>query len=84
MSIASEDLLVKALELPEADRAELAHRLLRSLEPEISDREPGYEEAWAALIEERSRSIDEGRATLIPWEEARVRLRRSFAKGRES
>ena len=84
MGTVAEDVFSKALGLPEADRAELARRLLLSLEPEATEQVTAQEEAWAALIEERARSIDEGRATLVPWEEVRARLKRSLAESRKS
>jgi len=63
------DLRAKALELSGPEREELAHALLRSLEPEGSERSPGYEKAWASEIERRLRDIDEGRAKLLTWQE---------------
>lgn len=67
----AEDLLRQALELSEAERAEIAGVLLESLEPPA---EAGVEEAWHKEVERRLRAIDAGEAELIPWEEAREQL----------
>ncbi len=80
MSMPSE-LLSQLLDLPVADRAEIACRLLLSLEPEGPERDPDWEESWKAEIEARLLAIDEGRTTLIPWEEVRDRLRQSLSTG---
>jgi putative addiction module component (TIGR02574 family) len=69
-----EELYEKASELPPKDRAELAGRLLESIEDEP---EEGVEEAWAAEIERRMTDYREGRVKTIPWSEVRARLHRS-------
>ncbi|HET8775459.1 MAG TPA: addiction module protein [Thermoanaerobaculia bacterium] len=61
----------EASSLPEADRAELAGRLLESLHGEP---EEGVEAAWAEEIERRIRQIDSGEVKTIPWEEVRAKL----------
>ena len=68
------DLLTRVLALPEADRAELASRLLLSLEE--SD-EPGadHEALWAEEIERRRPAFDRGETTAAPWGEALKRIR---------
>jgi putative addiction module component (TIGR02574 family) len=71
MSPNVEKLFREASDLPEADRAELAGRLLDSLETE---RDEGVEAAWAEEIERRIRQIDSGEVKTIPWEEVRAKL----------
>ena len=65
------ELFREASELPEADRAELAGRLLETLHGE-PDAE--VEAAWAEEIERRVRQLDSGEVKTIPWEEVRARL----------
>ena len=65
------DLFHEASQLPETDRAELAGRLLESLQNEPDE---GVEVAWAEEIERRVRQIDSGEVTTIPWEEVRAKL----------
>ncbi len=72
-----QDLFREASKLPENDRAELAGRLLESLErPADAD----VEAAWAEEIERRIRQIDAGELKTIPWEQVRAEL---FARSRE-
>jgi putative addiction module component (TIGR02574 family) len=71
MSPNVEKLFREASDLSEADRAELAGRLLDSLE---SERDEGVEAAWAEEIERRIRQIDSGEVKTIPWEEVRAKL----------
>jgi len=68
-----EELLEQASELTPNDRAELAGRLLESIEePPDAD----VEEAWAAEIERRMADYRAGRVTTIPWSEVRAHLHR--------
>ncbi|HUY93192.1 MAG TPA: addiction module protein [Pirellulales bacterium] len=75
MSTDAESLYQAALRLPEDERFLLANRLLDSVEAE---RDPDYEEAWAAEIGRRIEEIDNGTAEMIPWEEVQARLRRGL------
>lgn len=74
------ELLPELLALPEADRAELAHRLFDSLgDGEDADPDPVYsdpevEAAWADEIAQRLDDVRSGRVTPIPWEEVHRRL----------
>jgi putative addiction module component (TIGR02574 family) len=68
-----EELYEKASELPVEERAELAGRLLESIEKNADD---GVEEAWAAEIERRMADYRAGRVTTILWSEVRARLHR--------
>lgn len=62
----------EALQLPEAERAELAHNLVGSLDgPADGD----AESAWDAEILRRLDEIDSGAAKLIDREEFRRRMK---------
>ncbi|MEO9593313.1 addiction module protein [Rhodopirellula bahusiensis] len=76
MDTQSQQLLATALGMPESDRATLAASLLRSLDP--AD-DPLADAAWAAEIERRIESIDNGTAELRPWDDvmSEMRQRRS-------
>ena len=77
MARSLQELLREASQLPENDRAELAGRLIQSLEgPPDQD----VEAAWADEIERRIREIDEGKVETIPWEQVRAEL---FGRSRE-
>lgn len=65
--------LTVALELPEHERAEIAARLLESLDE--ADRE-GVDEAWALEIERRCAALDSGEAVTSDWNEFRARIER--------
>ena len=66
-----------ALALPTPNRAQMAERLLKSLD-HPSQKE--IDEAWAVEIERRIREIDEGKVKLLPGKQVlrslRARLRR--------
>ncbi|MGE3074033.1 MAG: addiction module protein [Dehalococcoidia bacterium] len=62
-----ESVLNQAMELDEDEREMLAIRLGMSLREQ---KEPGYDEAWAAEIKKRLEEIDRGEAELVDWEEA--------------
>ena len=67
-----EEVRSDALNLPESERAELAHDLMASLD---GPAEPDAENAWDAEILRRLAEIDSGTAELIDREEFRRRLR---------
>lgn len=71
MSRRMEDLYEEASQLTENDRAELAGRLLESLDGEP---DPAVEMAWATEIERRIKEIENGEVELIPWETVREEL----------
>ena len=68
MSLTTERILEDVLSLPEDQRAELAVRLLQSLDREI---DPDAEAAWAAEIERRCAAVDAGAITLSDWHDVR-------------
>jgi len=68
-------LLEQALSLPERDRAEIATRLLESLDPETQQ---DVDEAWAAEIERRCSAVDAGMLGTSDWKDVRVRIERDI------
>jgi putative addiction module component (TIGR02574 family) len=74
MTRAVEELYEQAARLPAEDRAELAGRLLESIEGSPDE---GVEEAWAAEIERRMAEYRAGRVKTIPWSEVRAHLHRA-------
>jgi putative addiction module component (TIGR02574 family) len=66
-------LLDEALRLPEKDRADLAVKLIQSL-----DRNPDndVDAIWAQEIERRCAAVDAGEAVTSDWEEVRSRIER--------
>lgn len=74
MTRAVEELYEQASRLPEEDRAELAGKLLESIE-DLPDE--GVEEAWAVEIERRMSDYRAGRVKTIPWSEVRAHLHRA-------
>lgn len=68
MTTKSTKLLAEALQLSERDRAEIAARLLDSLD---SQRDENVREAWDAEITRRIGEVDQSEVTLMPWPEAR-------------
>ena len=66
------EVLRDALALPPEARAALVDSLIESLDRVIDE---GAEEAWLEEIYRRLQQIDSGAVQLIPWEDARRRLR---------
>jgi putative addiction module component (TIGR02574 family) len=66
------EVLRDALALPLEVRASLIDSLIGSLDPEV---DVGAESAWREEVARRLDEIDSGAVELIPWEEARRRLR---------
>ena len=65
MNTQSQQLLQSALALPETDRAQIAASLIHSLDGERSE---DVDAAWAAEIEHRIQSIDNGEIKLTTSE----------------
>ncbi|MBI5757948.1 MAG: addiction module protein [Planctomycetales bacterium] len=76
MSTVSE-VLTEALELSQPERAEVAHRLLLSLEPDDDERE--VDEAWAQAIRQRLQDIRQGKVEVVDWDVARDRIRAALS-----
>jgi putative addiction module component (TIGR02574 family) len=68
-------LLEQVLSLPERDRAEIATRLLESLDPETQQ---DVDEAWAAEIERRCAAVDAGALGTSDWKDVRARIERDI------
>lgn len=66
-----EDLLSDVLRLPPEERAEVAHKLLLSLE---ESEDPGAEDAWSEEVERRAREVLDGSVKTVPWEQVEARL----------
>jgi putative addiction module component (TIGR02574 family) len=74
MSTAADEILRGALTLSDADRAEVAARLLESLD-ESADTSPAeIEAAWAAEIERRCAALDSGETTTTAWAEVQQKI----------
>jgi putative addiction module component (TIGR02574 family) len=58
------------------DRAELAHFLIQSLDPEMDD---DAEAAWEAELARRAEEIDSGRAVGVPAEQVFAELRKKYS-----
>jgi putative addiction module component (TIGR02574 family) len=71
----AEKFLAAALELPEHDRAEIAARLLESLDEQDQE---DVDEAWAREIERRCAALDSGEAVTSDWAEFRARVERDI------
>ena len=69
-----EQLYQEASGLSQDERAELAGRLLESLDDQ---RDPDAEEAWAREIERRMDDFRSGKVETISWSDLRARLHRS-------
>jgi len=75
MERAARQVLSEALELPERHRAEVAARLIESLD---HANEENVDIAWAAEIERRCADRDAGRTTGSDWEDVRQRIEREI------
>ncbi len=72
----TKQVMTQALELPVAERARVAERLISSLEAEP---DPEVELAWQQEIHRRLDEMDRGEVSYVSWEEVRDRLRRRRA-----
>ena len=77
MTKGAEKILAEALTLDTRERADLAAKLLASLDGEPDDE---VEAAWAAEVERRIQDIDAGRAELVPWEDVERRIEKEIRK----
>ena len=73
MTDTATSLLEQVLSLAEHDRAEIAARLLESLEETNHD---GVDDAWAREIEGRCDTLDSGEAVTSAWNDFRARIER--------
>lgn len=65
MTTGSESLLHEALRLPATDRANLAARLIESLDDDQVEPDPDYDAAWAEEVERRIADLAAGRVTTV-------------------
>jgi hypothetical protein len=70
------EFLNAAMRLGIEERAEIAHQLLLSLEPDVVDDDAG--QAWAEEIRRRLIAIREGRVLLRDWDDALSDIRQSI------
>jgi putative addiction module component (TIGR02574 family) len=68
-------LLDQVLSLPENDRAEMATRILESLDPEAQH---DVDEAWALEIERRCAAVDAGTLATSDWKDVRACIEREI------
>jgi putative addiction module component (TIGR02574 family) len=72
------DLVDRAMHLSDDDRAELARRLILSLEPTAFDSDA--EQAWDAEIARRLKEYNKGGVTPIDWRDATDRAQQAIRK----
>ncbi len=70
------------LNLPQEERARLAHRLIVSLD-EDAPADEGVEAAWLEEIKRRDAEIERGEAELIPAEEVMRRVSEVLKKNKK-
>jgi hypothetical protein len=68
------DVLTLAMQLPEKERAAIAHELLLSLEPEAFD-DDEISSAWQTEIESRLQKIADGKHQSHDWRQALQEIR---------
>ena len=71
MSSKIDAILNAAMDLTDEERVDLADRLFSSVSEEYRTE---VDRAWAEEIDRRAKEIDEGKVTLVPWDEVRDRL----------
>jgi putative addiction module component (TIGR02574 family) len=70
-----DQLLAEAKKLPPDDRQSFAIELLDSLEGEEDLDEAAWLESWRPELERRLKSLEDGTAETIPWDDVKRRLR---------
>jgi putative addiction module component (TIGR02574 family) len=68
----TEQLLKKALSLPDSERAELAGTLIASLDKNI---DPDVDAAWQEEVARRWDEVRSGKINTIPWESVQRKAR---------
>jgi putative addiction module component (TIGR02574 family) len=71
MTTAADTVFQAALQLPERDRAELAAKLIDSIDPTT---DADWAEEWDAEIAKRIEELDTTKVKTIPWDEVRRRI----------
>jgi putative addiction module component (TIGR02574 family) len=64
-----------ALDLPLRERAQLAHRLLASLDEDVEEDQEEVERAWEEELRRRVAEVESATAELIPAEQVFAELR---------
>ena len=72
MTERTQELLQKALSLPDNERAELAGSLIASLDTDI---DPDVDAAWQAEISRRADEVRSGKVKTVPWPEVQIKAR---------
>ncbi|XYH98587.1 addiction module protein [Sorangium sp. So ce1128] len=72
--------LAEALQLPPEERADVAKRLIASLDGPADE---DVEAAWLAEVERRLQDVDRGAAKVTPWDDVRERLARRLRANRK-
>ena len=72
MTQEAQELLRKALSLPENERAELAGNLISSLDTTVDE---DVDAAWQLEVERRRRDLQSGKVKTVPWDEVREKGR---------
>jgi putative addiction module component (TIGR02574 family) len=67
-----DELFETARKMPAGERAELAGRLIETLDEEV---DADAEQLWSIEIARRVRELDEGTARTVPWSEVQRQLR---------
>ncbi len=71
MTSVAQHLYLQALELADDERAELAGRLIESLDEPTED---GVESAWSEEIQRRIAALDAGTVEPVPWEKVEAMI----------
>ena len=72
MTERTQELLQKALSLPDNERAELAGSLIASLDTNI---DPDVDAAWQTEIARRAAEIRSGEVSTVPWPQVQKKAR---------
>lgn len=78
MTAIAKQVCIEALSLPKKARADLAHRLLVSLEDEAAT--PEIEDAWKQVAERRIEGLKKGKTTARDARQAVQEARKRLAK----
>ena len=77
MTKVAEKILAEALTLDMHERADVAAKLIASLDGEPDE---DVEACWAAEVARRIEEIEAGRVELVPWEDVERRIEREILK----
>ena len=77
MTKVAEKILAEALTLGMHERADVAAKLIASLDGEPDEE---VEAAWAAEVERRIQDVEAGRVKLVPWQNVERRIRKEIIK----